>query len=55
MPKKLRELDLTLSEIADALRIPIGTVRSRLHYARRSLRAAIEADARPATPKESTA
>jgi RNA polymerase sigma-70 factor (ECF subfamily) len=47
--------DLTLSEIADALRVPIGTVRSRLHYARRSLRAAIEADARPAAPKGSTA
>jgi RNA polymerase sigma-70 factor (ECF subfamily) len=41
--------DLTLGEIADALGIPIGTVRSRLHYARRSMRAAIEADARPAT------
>ena len=43
--------DLPLSEIAEALEIPIGTVRSRLHYARRALRAAIEADARPATPK----
>lgn len=41
-------LDLTLPQIADALGVPIGTVRSRLHYARRSMRAALEADARPA-------
>ena len=27
---------------------PIGTVRSRLHYAMRGLRAALDADARPA-------
>ena len=39
--------DMPLSGIAEALEIPIGTVRSRLHYARRALRAAIEADARP--------
>lgn len=43
--------DLPLEEIADVLEIPTGTVRSRLHYARRALRAAIEADARPAVPK----
>lgn len=47
--------DLSLAEIAAALRIPIGTVRSRLHYARRHLRAAIEADARVSTPRGSTA
>ena len=41
--------DLTLSEIAEVLQVPIGTVRSRLHYARRALRSAIEADARPTT------
>ena len=40
-------LDLPLSEVADALGVPEGTVRSRLHYAMRGLRAALDADARP--------
>jgi RNA polymerase sigma-70 factor (ECF subfamily) len=40
-------LDLPLEEVAEALGVPIGTVRSRLHYAMRGLRAALEADARP--------
>jgi RNA polymerase sigma-70 factor, ECF subfamily len=44
-------LDLTLAEIADSLDVPEGTVRSRLHYAMRGLRAAMAADARPA-PRE---
>ena len=39
-------LDLPLDEVADVLGVPIGTVRSRLHYAMRALRAALEADAR---------
>lgn len=37
---------LTLVEIADTLGIPAGTARSRLHYATRLLRSAIEADER---------
>jgi RNA polymerase sigma-70 factor (ECF subfamily) len=41
-------LDYSLAEIATIVDIPVGTVRSRLHYARRALRSAIEADRRPA-------
>ena len=40
-------LDMPLDQIADALGVPIGTVRSRLHHAMRGLRAALDADARP--------
>ena len=46
-------LDLPLEAIADALGVPLGTVRSRLHYAMRALRSALEADARP-TAREAT-
>jgi RNA polymerase sigma-70 factor, ECF subfamily len=42
-------LDLPLHEVADVLGVPVGTVRSRLHHAMRGMRAALEADARPAT------
>ena len=42
-------LDLPLDEVADVLGVPVGTVRSRLHHAMRGMRAALEADARPAT------
>ncbi len=38
---------LPLVEIAETLGIPAGTARSRLHYATRVLRGAIEADERP--------
>lgn len=48
-------LGYPLTEIAETLGIPVGTARSRLHYATRQLRAAIEADARPTSPKERTA
>jgi RNA polymerase sigma-70 factor, ECF subfamily len=39
-------LGLSPIEIANRLGIPIGTTRSRLHYAQRAMRAAIEADER---------
>lgn len=39
-------LGLTPTEIADRLGIPVGTARSRLHYAHRAMRAVIEADER---------
>ena len=42
---------LHLTEVADTLGIPAGTARSRLHYATRVLRAAIEADAAPVAPE----
>jgi len=38
--------DMSIDEIAAALGVPAGTVRSRLHYAMRALRTALEADAR---------
>jgi RNA polymerase sigma-70 factor (ECF subfamily) len=41
-------LDLPLEMVADVLGVPIGTVRSRLQHAMRGLRAALDADARPA-------
>src|SRR5262245_41245090 len=41
---------MRLTDIGDALEIPVGTVKSRLHYATAGLRAAIEADSR--TPGE---
>ena len=37
---------LPLAEIADAVGVPVGTVKSRLHHATRALRAAIAADGR---------
>jgi RNA polymerase sigma-70 factor (ECF subfamily) len=41
-------LDLPHADIAELLGIPVGTVRSRLRYALKGLRGALEADARPA-------
>lgn len=43
--------DLPLTEVAVALGVPVGTVRSRLHYALQALRAAVDADERPAAPE----
>jgi len=40
-------LDLPLPEVAVALGIPLGTAKSRLHRALQSMRAALDADARP--------
>ena len=42
-------LDFSLEEVAEALGVPIGTVRSRLHYAMQGLRAALDADSRTAS------
>ena len=39
-------LGLTLPETAEQLGVPLGTVKSRLHYATNTLRAALEADLR---------
>jgi RNA polymerase sigma-70 factor (ECF subfamily) len=39
-------LGLTLIEVAAELGVPLGTVKSRLHYATNSLRAGLEADLR---------
>jgi RNA polymerase sigma-70 factor (ECF subfamily) len=39
-------LGLSPAEAADAMGTPVGTVRSRLHYALKQLRGAVEADAR---------
>jgi RNA polymerase sigma-70 factor (ECF subfamily) len=39
-------LDLPLERVAELLGIPVGTAQSRLHYAMRGLRAALDADAR---------
>jgi RNA polymerase sigma-70 factor (ECF subfamily) len=46
---------LSQAEIADVLGIPVGTAGSRLHYAARSLRAALEADVRTDSKRESVA
>jgi RNA polymerase sigma-70 factor (ECF subfamily) len=48
-------LGMRLSEVAETLDVPVGTVKSRLHYATTTLRAAIEADLlipAAATPEE---
>jgi RNA polymerase sigma-70 factor (ECF subfamily) len=46
-------LGMRLSEIAETLDVPIGTVKSRIHYASATLRAAIEADARTSSSTSS--
>lgn len=39
-------LGLSLPEVAERTGLPVGTAKSRLHYATRALKASIEADAR---------
>lgn len=46
---------LSLVEIAEVLGVPAGTVASRIHYATRALRAAIDADDRAGDPRERSA
>ena len=40
--------DLPLERVAEIVGVPIGTVYSRLHHAMRAMRAALDADDRPA-------
>ena len=42
-------LGLPLPEVAARIGIPVGTVKSRMHHAKRALRAILEADARAST------
>jgi RNA polymerase sigma-70 factor (ECF subfamily) len=44
-------LDLPLDRVAEVLGVPVGTARSRLHYAMRGLRAALDAEARSVVRK----
>ena len=46
-------LDMPLEAVAETLGVPLGTVRSRLLHAMRGLRAALDADARPAAQEAS--
>ena len=39
-------LGLSVPEVADAMGVPVGTAKSRIHYATEALRAALEADLR---------
>ena len=45
-------LGLPMSEVADRLDIPVGTAKSRVHFATAALRASLEADDRTPSIKE---
>jgi RNA polymerase sigma factor (sigma-70 family) len=45
--------DIPVDRVAQILEIPVGTVSSRLHHAMRAMRAALDADARPAAAEAS--
>jgi RNA polymerase sigma-70 factor (ECF subfamily) len=45
-------LGLPLTEVAARTGLPVGTAKSRLHYATRALRASLEADARGNPPSQ---
>jgi RNA polymerase sigma-70 factor (ECF subfamily) len=45
-------LGLPLPEVAARLGIPVGTVKSRMHHAKRALRASLDAEARTSTPSK---
>jgi DNA-directed RNA polymerase specialized sigma24 family protein len=45
-------LDLPLDQVAELVGAPVGTVGSRLHYAMRAMRTAIDADDAGQTPRE---
>lgn len=46
---------MPLSEVAEVVGVPLGTVKSRLHYAARVLQGAIAADSTVADPEVTTA
>jgi RNA polymerase sigma-70 factor, ECF subfamily len=48
-------LGMTVDEAATTIGIPVGTAKSRLHYATEAMRAALEADARRASAGEAMA
>jgi RNA polymerase sigma-70 factor (ECF subfamily) len=47
-------LDLAPAEIAEVLGVPVGTVKSRIHYATEAMRAELEAEARRVGPQEAS-